>query len=223
MGGAHKVRNFYNNIVSPDSQLGDTTIDTHAAAAANLFPLTGDDDMTAQALGQKGSSNAVTGSRGLYGLYTEAYRRAAEARGILPRQMQSITWEAVRKLFPAEWKAESWYRDGLRSAWENYHNGNADLPSTYEAVWAAANARPPGYTPGTAAPPPRGYDPAENAAAGNPAHAGRLSAHDLPQQGAAAAGGGAGGAATGAVPGSIGLEPANGDPFAHLPWHTPPY
>ena len=39
LGDAHKVRNFYNNIVAPDSQLGEVTIDTHAVAAAVFKPL----------------------------------------------------------------------------------------------------------------------------------------------------------------------------------------
>ena len=33
MGAMHKVRNFYNNILLPDSPNGHVTIDTHAVAA----------------------------------------------------------------------------------------------------------------------------------------------------------------------------------------------
>ena len=41
MGERHKVRNFYNNIYSPNSLFGDVTIDTHAVAAGLLRPLSG--------------------------------------------------------------------------------------------------------------------------------------------------------------------------------------
>ena len=41
MGARHKVRNFYNNIISPNNNKGDVTIDTHAVAAALLRALSG--------------------------------------------------------------------------------------------------------------------------------------------------------------------------------------
>ncbi len=43
--------------------------------------------------------NNDTGAQGVYGLYADAYRKVAEELGILPRELQSITWEAVRGLF----------------------------------------------------------------------------------------------------------------------------
>lgn len=39
LGGEHKVRNFYNNIVAPNSPSKDVTIDTHAVAAGLLLPM----------------------------------------------------------------------------------------------------------------------------------------------------------------------------------------
>ena len=41
LGMMHKVRSFYNNILSPMSDQGDVTIDTHAVAAAHLRPFSG--------------------------------------------------------------------------------------------------------------------------------------------------------------------------------------
>ena len=38
LGGKHKVRNFFNNIIAPNSPYGDATIDTHAVAASHLMP-----------------------------------------------------------------------------------------------------------------------------------------------------------------------------------------
>lgn len=127
-GGAHKVRSFFNNIAAPYSPGGDVTIDTHAVAAALLRPLGGTthevqnvlsggvskDDA---ALGFAGIGNSsITGSVGAYGVYADAYRELAGEFSMLPREVQSITWEAVRLLFDAKGaelkrtSSETWLR-----------------------------------------------------------------------------------------------------------------
>jgi hypothetical protein len=111
LGGMHKVRNFYNNIVAPDSPHGDITADTHAINAAMMTPMGGGHPKVAEGLGSAGQAPAYSGSKGLYGLYADAHRRAAdtisrmEGRRYLPREVQSVTWEAVRNLFKKEHKA----------------------------------------------------------------------------------------------------------------------
>ena len=127
-GGAHKVRSFFNNIAAPYATGGDVTIDTHAVAAALLRPLGGTthevqnvlsggvskDDA---ALGFAGiGKSVITGSVGAYGVYADAYRELAAEFEMLPREVQSITWEAVRLLFDAKGAAlkaatsETWNR-----------------------------------------------------------------------------------------------------------------
>ena len=46
----------------------------------------------------------VVGYAGTYFAYLDAYREAAAERGLLPREMQSITWEAVRLLYTEGFK-----------------------------------------------------------------------------------------------------------------------
>ena len=129
MGEKHKVRNFYNNILSPNSPNGDVTIDTHAVAAGLWRPLSGNSlevahnfsNYAGKGMPSAGGS-AITGVQGLYPIYAEAYRNAARERGLLPREMQSITWEAVRGLFPDTFKTEK-NASQIDAIWNRYRRG----------------------------------------------------------------------------------------------------
>lgn len=102
LGTEHKVRNFYNNIVAPNSPLGDVTIDTHAVAAGLLLPMGASGIPVKHNFGSGISGSRAKGISGIYHAYLAAYRKAAADVGIQPRQMQSITWEAIRLLFPSD-------------------------------------------------------------------------------------------------------------------------
>lgn len=153
MGERHKVRNFYNNIYDPNSPLGDVTIDTHAVAAGLLRPLSGNSlevDHNFKNMSVKGrgttKGSAKTGVSGNYGLYAEAYRRAAQERGILPRQMQSITWEAVRGLFTDRFKQSAKNVADVDAIWQRYKNGEIELDETRRLVdERAGGINPPSW------------------------------------------------------------------------------
>jgi hypothetical protein len=115
MGGQHKVRNFFNNIEVPFSDMGDITVDTHAIAVGNMRPLAGSDPLTTQGLG--GMLKSVsTGALGNYGQQADNYRAVAQEYGLLPRETQSITWEGIRGLFT---------------------NKSAQAKANAEAIWQA--------------------------------------------------------------------------------------
>ena len=147
MGDEHKVRSFYNNILDPASTNQDVTMDTHAFGAALLRPLSGSTTAVMHGLGtspQPGKAppnwegvpkSAVTGNRGLYGLYATAYRELAHDLGIEPRQLQSITWEAKRELFDDSMKDAA--KRAVDAAWVDYRDGKATLEETQKAVFAA--------------------------------------------------------------------------------------
>ena len=151
LGAANKVRNFYNNIFDPKSQSGFVTIDTHAVAASLLKPLSGNSLEVAHNFGgqhekgQPGASNSsVTGHNGTYSIYEEAYRRAAKDRKVLPREMQSITWEAVRGLFSPAYKSNEENVNYVESVWMQYRNNKIDISKARSLVYEhAERIQPP--------------------------------------------------------------------------------
>lgn len=127
LGVNHKVRSFYNNHVDPKSPLW-TTIDTHATAAANLYPYGGSDKAVISNFGNPNHKNS--GVNGVYPVYQDAYEKVAQKNGILPRELQSIVWEQMRKeLNPA---AKRMVQDAQKKAAEKGAVG------PFETIWAKA-------------------------------------------------------------------------------------
>jgi hypothetical protein len=144
LGDNHKVRSFYNNILNPMSTAGDVTIDTHAVAAGLLRPLSGSSTevnhnfgLSPEAGFRTTKNSSVTGVRGIYGIYAEAYREAAAELGLLPRQLQSITWEAVRGLFEAKFKRTG-NVDAVNAIWQQYRDGAISLETARGKVLEVA-------------------------------------------------------------------------------------
>lgn len=133
LGQQHKVRSFYNNIRHPFSQLGDVTSDTHQVAANLLRPLSGSSLEVLQNLGA-GAGSAYTGIKGTYPIHADAVRGAAEVTGNLPREMQSITWEAVRGLFTPEMKRNDAFTSGVKRIWGNYRTGRITADEAREQI-----------------------------------------------------------------------------------------
>lgn len=124
LGNEHKVRNFYNNIVAPNSGFGDATIDTHAVAAAHLMPYGAKATEVQHNFGSGMNNSDAMGVSGLYHVYLDAYREAAKERGLQPRQLQSITWEAIRLVYPAANKNAATLAKAAET-WNNLSDGRA--------------------------------------------------------------------------------------------------
>jgi hypothetical protein len=135
LGEEHKIRSFYNNIAAPNSDIGHVTIDTHAVAAGLFEALAGTDVEVAQNFGGTGGSDIV-GVGGTYGIIADAYREAAAQRNLRAREMQSITWEAVRGLFGEDIK--STIKPKIRAEWAKYKNGDQTFNATREKVMEIA-------------------------------------------------------------------------------------
>ena len=129
MGNAHKVRSFFNNISAPNTGRH-VTMDTHAVAAGLLQPFSGADDAVKHNLGAFSASD-VTGNKGAYGINAEAYGRAADSRGVLPRQMQSVTWESIRKVFTHK---SPKIREAANTIWGKYKSGIIEQSEAQKAI-----------------------------------------------------------------------------------------
>jgi len=132
LGDAHKVRNFYNNILDPNNPAGHVTVDTHAVAAGHQRPLSGFDEEVKKNFG--GISAKETGLKGMYAVNAEAYRQAANQLGLQPRQLQSIVWEAIREQFPDEFKRVEKNKTEIDGIWNRYKNGEINQKQAQELV-----------------------------------------------------------------------------------------
>ena len=147
LGEMHKVRSFYNNIADPLSKDGHVTMDTHAIAAILWKALSGASFEVTQNFGGAGTkSEASIGSNGLYPVFAEAYREAANNLGYLPREIQSITWEAVRMLFKAKWKGNKENVKKIGNIWAKFRNGELTIEQAREQIWSLATAGTRGTT-----------------------------------------------------------------------------
>jgi len=135
LGEEHKIRSFYNNIAAPNSDIGHVTIDTHAVAAGLFEALAGTDQEVIHNFGGTGK-NINLGVGGTYGIIADAYREAAEKVNLRAREMQSITWEAVRGLFGENIK--STIKPKIRTEWSKYKNGEQSFDETREKVMKIA-------------------------------------------------------------------------------------
>jgi hypothetical protein len=117
LGDKHKVRNFANNLNNPDSEFF-TTVDTHAVGVGLMQPVSSTkSNSVLQNFGTGSSSSKAVGMSGSYFLYYEAIRRVAEETGLKPREVQSITWEAIRSLFPPHMKFGSEEQKKILELW----------------------------------------------------------------------------------------------------------
>ena len=170
IGLGHKVRNFYNNIAYPNSKSGHVTIDTHAVAGAAFLPVGGNAKIVNNDM-FGGNTASVEGIKGTYPLYFEAYQRAAQKRGILPRQMQSIVWEQVRTLFTDGRKTKP-NLDFTENIWKTYSKGNR----TYESAVKKIEDKLGGYS----TPESIGSTAGLDAGQGHSTYSGQLSSVGVP-------------------------------------------
>jgi hypothetical protein len=120
----HKVRSFYNNIIDPWNPDA-VTIDTHSVAATHLEPFSQASPEVMFVMG--GPSDNLLGLSGANPLYAEMHFRLAAELGVLPREVQSVTWEVARGLFAPEQKrgpTGAKLAATVKALWKDHQVGN---------------------------------------------------------------------------------------------------
>ena len=150
LGKEHKVRNFFNNILNPDSPK-DVTVDTHQIAAGLYRPLGAGSVEVAQGLSGNNlvgnparfsnTGQAETGMGGTYGLCFDATTEGAKLRGILPREMQSVSWEQLRTLFPDTLKRDKSFLAATEAIWRMVDDKQLDPEGARNLIIAEAAKR----------------------------------------------------------------------------------
>lgn len=133
IGTQFKVRDFYNNLYDPSNAKA-ATIDTHAVGADTLTIQSSNSQPVQDNFGAVG--NKTSGQNGTYPLHFEAYRRAAERVGLSPREMQSITREAVRVLFEPNRKKA--LRSVIEDIWKEYDAGKISVDEARQKIFDTA-------------------------------------------------------------------------------------
>ena len=168
LGEEHKVRNFFNNISDPHNAKGYVTIDTHAIAAALLNSLSGTSKEVKDNFGAAGGDSFV-GVGGTYGIYATAYKELADelsrilGRQVLAREVQSVTWEAVRLLFTKEQKTSGKLTQQLDALWNEHAEGKSGIDDVRRRIWDLSG----GIQPPSWANTEFGYDAQQSGVAGN--------------------------------------------------------
>ena len=132
LGEAHKVRNFYNNIESPFSP-DFFTSDTHNVAASLMRPLAAASDAVGDSMGGKGSS--ILGVKGSYPLFHDAANKTAAELGLLPRELQSITWEGGKGIFDPTFKRAAGKTGVIDDIWRQVDDGKITATEARESIF----------------------------------------------------------------------------------------
>ena len=114
-------------------------MDTHAIAAALLIPASSKTKEVVQNFGTGTANSGVKGQKGLYYANQAGYFLSAEENNMLPRQVQSVTWEAVRGLFTSKFKDGAKNVKSINDIWENYAEGNITIEQARQEVLEKAD------------------------------------------------------------------------------------
>lgn len=132
LGGQHKVRSFYNNIVQPNApkivnahgeDTRDVTVDTHAVGSAFVRPaLAGSSKEVSHALSGPPAS-AKMGTKGTYPVIASAFRGTADKIGIVPNALQSVVWDEKRASNPPKSKGGAAKKSAIEDVWKTVRAG----------------------------------------------------------------------------------------------------
>jgi hypothetical protein len=134
LGDGAKVRSFYNNMSDPnEADFASITGDTHHAGVSLAIPGNNSEPWFKTAIFSPSDvDNRTVGGPFGYMLLKEATERFAERYGILPREAQSILWEAQRLLWNID---ESLKPEAVKRIKKFAKGSNATPDSIREYMW----------------------------------------------------------------------------------------
>jgi hypothetical protein len=134
LGDGAKVRSFYNNMSDPnEADFASITGDTHHAGVSLAIPGNNSEPWFKTAIFSPSDvDNRTVGGPFGYMLLKEATERFAEKYGILPREAQSILWEAQRLLWNID---ESLKPEAVKRIKKFAKGSNATPDSIREYMW----------------------------------------------------------------------------------------
>ena len=71
-------------------------------------------------------------------MYAEAYQRVARKLGVLPRELQSITWEAMKSLMGEEKKTPE-LKSQIKEIWQDVQDGKLTPAEARDRIKTAAH------------------------------------------------------------------------------------
>jgi hypothetical protein len=153
LGYGHKVRNFYNNMLSPDDPRY-LTMDTHAINVAQLRPMSGKIPAVRDNFGN--IKNGEYGLKGTYALHDAAYRLAAKELDIpIPSRLQSPTWTKIRDVFTDDFKTPE-NQQAIDAIWKEHSDGKITADQARNRIWDYATEWNRENAAGTGAPADQG-------------------------------------------------------------------
>lgn len=145
IGRKHKVRNFYNNILVPNSEYPFITIDTWAANASYLLPGAAESKMVKAGVAEGGSpANGIHGGYIMHAIAAIELAKELSAElgyKVHPREVQSVTWEAIRALFDESRKGGKIDREtfALKRQWQAGKITLREYFQQLEQLWGGFN------------------------------------------------------------------------------------
>lgn len=135
LGEGHKVPSFYNHTLRPGIDDGTSLVDTQAAQVGLMRPIL-DESGTGEDLFKKPAEKS-SGLKGVYSVFGDALIEAAQARGVMPSEMQSVAFDGARAIFDQAGATPAKVK-GIMDVWQKVKANEISRDEAREAIYNIA-------------------------------------------------------------------------------------